>query len=166
MCLKVKIYGGANYIDSGKKRKWWRIILPSKLNYPSFYRQPRETPWAVTNHGAAIGKKEIVFRNGNHQLEATLLAGRKWISNDHKLGHFTGRMDYKNKESGASGHVQADKIGMGIYVSTGFKYSLFQSEFVTVNLNGHFGQYFSGARSKGRPQYGASISFNLPILGN
>lgn len=130
-----------------------------------FFREARETPWAITNHGVALGQKGTIWNIGNHKLEATLLAGRNWFAKGLKPEQYSGRLDYSNEVTGSGGFVQADKIHSVVHLNAGFKYTLFQNSIVGIDVTGYFKQYLRGLYSSGKAKYGALLNFNFPILG-
>lgn len=131
----------------------------------SFSRDTHETPWAITNHGVALGQKGLLWNNGNHKLEATLLAGRNWLAKDLKPSQYTGRLDYSNDDIGTGGFVQVDKVGSSVNLDVGYKYTLYQNSVFSIDLNGYFKQYLSGLHKNGKPQYGTFLNINFPIFG-
>lgn len=98
-------------------------------------------------------------------MEATVLAGRNWLAKDLKPSQYTARLDYSNDDIGSGGFVQADKIGSAVNLDVGFKYTLYQNRFFSVDLNGYFKQDIRGLYRNGKPQYGTYLNFNFPILG-
>lgn len=130
-----------------------------------FYREVRETPWAITNHGIALGQKAVVFNSTNHKVEATVLTGRKWSSSDLLPGQYTGRIDYTDYNTGSLGFILADVVELGLIINTGFKYNLMRFDEFDLYLTGYFSKYLSvygGPEAK----YAVSLNFNIPLLGD
>lgn len=110
-----------------------------------------------------MGQKGVVLNVGNHQIEGTLLAGRKWNAKGFKPSQYTGRLDYSNHQLGADGFVQADEVGQGTNLNAGFKYTLLQNSLFGVDLTGYFRKLI-GINKHGKPEFETTLHLKIPLL--